>query len=132
MLSAFLAQTLYAVGRFDDAERRALVAVDAVDDDVARYAGMAVLASVLARRGQLEEAERMSREAVAYFEGTEYSIDLAAVLMDLAEVLRLAGRPEEAVATLRDVLDRFEQREDIVSAAHARELIEELANGTKA
>ncbi len=132
LLSAFLAQSLYAVGRFDEAERRAQVAVDAVDDDLGRCAGMGVLARVLARRGRLEEAEHMAREAVAYFEGTEYSIDRTAVLMDLAEVLRLAGRPEEAVSTLRDALDLFEQREDRVSSAHAEELIEELANGSRA
>ena len=46
--------------------------------------------------------------------------------MDLAEVLRLAGRPDEAIATLREALGLFEQREDAVSAAHTRELIDQL------
>ncbi len=68
----------------------------------------------------------MARDAVAYFEGTEYSIDRTSVLMDLAEVLRLAGRPDEAIATLREALGLFEQREDVVSAAHTRELIDQL------
>jgi class 3 adenylate cyclase/predicted ATPase len=131
LLSAWLAQSLYAVGRFDDAEQRAQVAVDAVDDDLARCAGMGVLAMVLARRGRFEEGERMAREAVAYFEGREYSIDRTDVVMDLAEVLRLAGRHDEAIATVNEALVLFEQREDIVSAARARGLIEELANGTR-
>ena len=48
--------------------------------------------------------------------------------MDLAEVLRLAGRPDEAIATIREALGLFEQREDVVSAAHARVLIEDLTN----
>ena len=68
----------------------------------------------------------MAREAVAYFEQTDYSTDRTWVLLDLAEVLRLAGRPDEAIATLRDALGLFEQREDVVSAARAQALIEDL------
>jgi class 3 adenylate cyclase/tetratricopeptide (TPR) repeat protein len=127
LISAFLAQSLYAVGRFDDAERRAQVAVDANDDDLARCAGMGVLASVLARRGRFEEAEGMAREAVAYFEGTEYSIDRTDVLMALAEVLRLAGRPDEAVSTIHEAIDLYDRREDIVSADKARKIIDSLS-----
>ena len=129
LLAAWLAESLYALGRSDDAERRAQVAVDAVDDDFARCAGMGVLARVLAQRGRFDEAERMARDALAYFEGTEYSIDRTDVLMSLAEVLRLSGRPEEAIATTHEALGLFDQREDLVSAAHARELIQALANG---
>ncbi len=49
--SAWLAQSLYAVGRFDEAERRAQAAVDAVDDDLGRAAGQGALARVRARAG---------------------------------------------------------------------------------
>jgi tetratricopeptide (TPR) repeat protein len=125
--SAWLAQSLYAVGRFEDAERRAQVAVDA-DDDLSRCVGMGALARVRAQQGRADEAERMAREAVEYFARTDYSTDRTFVLMDLAEVLRVAGRPEEAVATIRDALGLFEQREDVVSAARARVLIEDLTN----
>ena len=126
--SAFLAQSLYALERFDEAEDRARVAVDAVDDDWARFTGMGVLARVLAQRGRLEEAERMAREAVTHFEGTELSIERTTVLMDLAEVLRLAGRTDEVVLTLRTALELFEQKGDVVSAARARVLIDDLTN----
>ena len=123
-----MAQSLYALERFDEAEDRAQVAVDAVDDDWARFTGMGVLARVLAQRGRLEEAERMAREAVTHFEGTKLSIERTTVLMDLAEVLRLAGRTDEAVLTLRTALELFEQKGDVVSAARARVLIEDLTN----
>ncbi len=126
--SAWLAQSLYAVGRFDEAEQRARVAVDAVDDDWARYTGMGVQARVLAQRGRLEEAEQMAREAVTHFEGTKLSIERTTVLMDLAEVLRLARRPREAVSTVNSALELFEQKGDVVSAAYAGRLIEELSN----
>jgi class 3 adenylate cyclase/tetratricopeptide (TPR) repeat protein len=125
--SAWLAQSLYAVGRFEEAERRAQVAVDA-DDDLPRFVGMGALARVRAQQGRVHEAERMASEAVAYFAGTDYSADRTGVLMDLAEVLRLAGRPDGSIATIREALGLFEQREDVVSAAHARELISELTN----
>ncbi len=126
LLSAWLARSLYELGRFDEAERRAQEAVDAVDDDHGRSAGLGMLARVRARQGRFEEAERMAREAVAYFAGTDYSTDRTWLLMDLVEVLRLAGRPDEAMTTLSEALALYEQREDAVSAAQARELIEEL------
>jgi tetratricopeptide (TPR) repeat protein len=130
LLLVFLAQSLCELGRFDEAEARARAAVDS-DSELARHAGMGVLARVLAHRGHFQEAEAMAREAVAHFEGTEFSADRTGVLLDLAEVCRLAGRPEEAVATLRQALELFDQREDIVSAARTRELIEELATNRK-
>jgi tetratricopeptide (TPR) repeat protein len=123
-----LAQSLYALGRFDEAERRAQVAVDAVDDDLGRCAGLGALARVKAQKGHVDEAERMAREAVAYFAHTDYSTDRTWVLMDLAEVLRLAGRPDEAIAIIREAIGLFEQREDAVSAARAKVLIEDVTN----
>jgi len=53
------------------------------------------------------------------------------VLLDLAEVLRLAARPEEAVVVLREALDLFERREDEVSAARTERLIEALVAGSE-
>jgi hypothetical protein len=68
----------------------------------------------------------MVREAVAWFEETDFSIDRTAVLLDLADVLRIADRTDEALSTLRHALDLFEMREDVVSAAHTRALIAEM------
>ena len=99
--SAWLAESLYAVGRFDEAERRRRWP-STRSTTFRRSAGMGALARVRARQGRFEEAEAMAREAVAYFAGTDYSTDRTWVLMDLAEVLRLAGRPDEAIATIRD------------------------------
>ncbi len=131
LLSAWLAQSLYALGRFEEAERRAQAAVDAVEDDLGRCVGLGALARVRARQGHMDEAERMAREAAAYFAGTDYSTDRTGVLLDLAEVLRLAARPEEAVVVLREALDLFEHREDEVSAARTERLIEALVAGSE-
>ena len=81
-------------------------------------------------RGGSRKRKRWRGKAVAYFAHTDYSTDRTWVLMDLAEVLRLAGRPDEAIATLREALGLFEQREDAVSAAHTRELIDQLGAST--
>ena len=124
--SAWLAQSLYAVGRFEEAERRAQAAVDAVDDALGRSAGLGALARVRAQQGRFDEAESMAREAASYLARTDYSTDRTWVILDLAEVLRLAGRPKEAVDAMHEALGLFEQREDAVSAARVRELIEAL------
>ena len=70
----------------------------------------------------------MAREAVAHFAGTKLSIEPTTVLMDLVEVLppgrtcrRSDRHPSSHPRSLR-------AREDVVSAAHARELIEDLTN----
>ncbi len=128
-LSAFLARSLYEMERFEDAQRRAEAAVEAVDDRRARGLGLGVLAKLWARQGRLEEAAGMAEEAVALFSGTEFSIFRPAVLMDRADVLRMAGRPHEAISVIQDALLLYEQREDVVSADHARRAIEELAAG---
>jgi tetratricopeptide (TPR) repeat protein len=124
--SAWLAESLVAVGRFEEAERRAQAAVDAVDDALGRSAGLGALARVRAHQGRFDEAESMAREAASYLARTDYSTDRTWVILDLAEVLRLAGRPKEAIEAMHEALGLFEQREDAVSAARVRELIESL------
>jgi hypothetical protein len=48
----------------------------------------------LARRGRLEGAEQLAREGVKVAANSEFVVLHADVLLDLAEVLELAGRPE--------------------------------------
>ena len=48
-------------------------------------------------------------------------------LMDLAEVLRVAGRGAEASPIVADALRRYERKEVLPAAARARALLEELA-----
>jgi len=47
-------------------------------------------------------------------------------LIDLAEVLRLAGHPAEAAEAARDALALFEAKGNTVSAALARATVQEL------
>ena len=87
----------------------------------------AARALALARLGRLEEAETFAREAVGYAEGTEFLDYHADALLVLAEVLRLAGRPEEAASALEEAVALYERKGNVVSAAKARALLEEVA-----
>jgi hypothetical protein len=40
--------------------------------------------------------------------------------MDLGEVLELSGRPTDAAASVREAIDLFERKGDMVSAAKAK------------
>jgi len=87
----------------------------------------AARALALARLGRLEEAETHAREAVGYVEGTQFFDYHAGALLVLAEVVRLAGRPAEAVAALEEAARLFDLKGNVVSAAKARTLLAELA-----
>ena len=57
-------------------------------------------AKILVRQGDGERAEALAREAVQLGEATDLLNTRADMLCDLADVLRLAGRPAEAVPAL--------------------------------
>jgi len=76
---------------------------------------------VWSHRGQHEEAERMAREAVAIAEGTDALIRQGDALCDLAEVLRSAGRLQEAVTILEQALERYERKRNLPMAAQIRQ-----------
>ena len=115
-----LAQAIYAQGRFTEAEqtsRRAetVGALDPSDRD-AQFRWRAVLGKTLARRGQLEEGEAMARAAATLIETTDWLNARAGVETDLAEILLLARRDEEAVAHLEEARRLYEEKENQVSA----------------
>ncbi|MEK6276091.1 MAG: adenylate/guanylate cyclase domain-containing protein [Actinomycetota bacterium] len=99
-----LAQVSYAQGSYDEAEELARQAEQAggADDFATRYLSLAVRAKVLARRGETAEAESLARAAVELIATSDSLLSQAEVMLDLAEVLELAGRPDEASAAARD------------------------------
>jgi DNA-binding SARP family transcriptional activator len=120
-----LGRTLYEQGRYREAESAVSAArSSASEDDFASQADWrAITAKVRARQGAFEEAERLAREAVFISEPTDY-LDLRATwLMDLAEVLTLGGRPQEARGPLGRALDLYERKGNLVMASRARELL---------
>jgi ATP/maltotriose-dependent transcriptional regulator MalT len=83
-------------------------------------------AVVAARRGDLDEAFRLSDDAEAIAAPTDCLIDQADVALDRAEILLLAGRPGEARASAADALERFDRKEYAIGIRRTREFLAAL------
>jgi DNA-binding SARP family transcriptional activator len=127
-VAAELADALYAQGRYDEAagwldvaEKRA-----ASDDVSAQWSWRRTRSKLLAREGTLREAEALAREAERIAARTDALSDHGAVLLDVAEVLRLADRPTEAAERIDEALVLFERKGNRVAAETSRALLSEL------
>jgi class 3 adenylate cyclase/tetratricopeptide (TPR) repeat protein len=127
-LSANLALALCLQGRFDEADPFIEESRDlASSEDVAsQWVWRTAKAMVLADRGELAEAERLAREAVDLASGGDALVDQAETLSVLARILVAAGRSDEAAALLRQAVDKYERKGDVVSASRARERLAAL------
>jgi DNA-binding SARP family transcriptional activator len=120
-----LPRAVYEQGRYEDA----FALLDAIDelpaptDSEWLIKRTGVPARLLARRGRFEEAERLAREGVAVAAGTEFVGLHADVLLDLAEVLRLAGRADEAAAATAEAVGLYERKGNAAAARSARVLV---------
>src|SRR4029453_11982511 len=98
--------------RFEEAQTYAEMAVRiAAEDDLAsQTAGRSARALVLAARGEFAEAERLAREAVDLYADAETPNPQGDAWMDLAKVLRTAGKSAEAAAAAREALGFYERK----------------------
>jgi class 3 adenylate cyclase/tetratricopeptide (TPR) repeat protein len=121
-----LARALIELGRDDEAEQwlergREHVSEERLPQILWRQAR----GKLLARRGELEEGERLAREAVAVAEETDMLNVHADALLGLADVLVLAGR--DARAELDEALALYERKGNLVMAERTRSRLAELA-----
>jgi ATP/maltotriose-dependent transcriptional regulator MalT len=120
--AAMLAHVAHAEG--DNERAEALVerarATAAVDDVLSQMLWRTALAKVEARRGRLDDAELLAREAVSIGAHTDYIATRADCLADLAELLRLAGKSDGASAALEQALALYGQKGNVVMAERAR------------
>ena len=126
--AGLLGQALYELERWDEADEwagRAAV-TGGSDDLLTQHLWRRVRAKVLARRGEYAEAERLAREAVAISETTDQLVVQGDVYADMAEVLQLGGRPQEAAAALRQALECYQRKGNIVSTQRAQARLAEL------
>ena len=124
-----LALAICAQGRFDEAETLSRqTEAQALDRDDVTGANVwrRVQARALSARGEHAEAVRLAREAEALFEGTDALIDHGEALLDLALVLREAGRLDDASSAATEALALYERKENVVEATRARAFLEEL------
>jgi hypothetical protein len=85
-----------------------------------------VRALVLARRGEVERADELMREAVEYIAPTDYSVLVVELGFVEADVARAVGRPEAERAGLERALAAAEKKGNVVAAARAHERLAEL------
>jgi tetratricopeptide (TPR) repeat protein len=130
-LAAFLAKALYEQGRFDEAWDWVHVSREAAtsDDYNAQGVGRSVEATLVAQRGEFDEAEAVAREAIDFVNRSDELDTQGHVYLGLVEVYRLAGRKEDAVAALEDAIALFERKGNIVMTERSRALRDELSTG---
>jgi class 3 adenylate cyclase/tetratricopeptide (TPR) repeat protein len=123
-----LARALYELDRLEEAEEWAGRAAElgASDDAATQMLWRQVQAKVLARRGDRAKAERLAREAVEVADATDMLNAQGYAYSDLAEVLRLAGRTDEARAALEHTLALHERKANLVMADRTRARLKEL------
>jgi hypothetical protein len=121
-----LAEALYVLGRLDDAEYWAAVAEQhtAPDDLSARFLSRSVRAKIAARRGAIDDAEKLAREAVQMSELSDGLNRRAKLQLDLAEVLRIADRSREAADAAGNALLLYEAKGNHVGAKRVRALLQ--------
>jgi tetratricopeptide (TPR) repeat protein len=124
-----LAEVLVEQGHAVEALRLTKVSESAahLDDVDAQLGWRCVRARLLARQGSIQEAEELARAAVELAEPTDWLEGQGHALMALAEVLRLAGRPQEAAEAIHQALRLYDQKGNLVSAAKARKALSKLA-----
>ena len=128
-IAGFLAQALCAEGRYEEAARfsRASEEAAASDDVFSQMLWRTSRARIRAQQGDLERAEALAREAVQLGERTDLLNTLADARFDLAEVLALAGRREEALVALEEAARLYERKGNLPALERARSVAEELA-----
>jgi len=127
-IGALLAEAVYAQGRLAEAQQLTDEAAEiAVNGDIdAHVRWRAIGAKLLARRGQFQAARKLADEALALIPASTWVALLAEMLMTKAEVLRLAGEPEEAGDCLRQALAIYTEHHAVPLAERARSALASL------
>jgi class 3 adenylate cyclase/tetratricopeptide (TPR) repeat protein len=95
----------------------------AEDDTVSHIMWRVARAPLIARSGDLAEAEALASRAIELARSTDAPIFLADALVELGSVLRLADRAEEARAAIDEAIALYAEKGDTVSTARARGVI---------
>jgi class 3 adenylate cyclase/tetratricopeptide (TPR) repeat protein len=125
-VGAFFARALFACGRYDEAERVTEVSAETAsnDDPITQAMWRGTRARIVAVTGRsATEAEQLARESVELAFQTDCVNMQADALVDLAETLRLLGRPGPAAEILEQAVELYERKGNIASAAAAQTLI---------
>jgi tetratricopeptide (TPR) repeat protein len=128
-VAGYLAHSFCAQERYAEAEEMARIArsTGAADDVITQMLWRGARAKVVAHAGNFAEAERLAREAVELGARTDFLDSYADALLDLVEVLRLAGMSAEMEPLIEEALVVYERKQHLVGVERARRLLTELA-----
>jgi hypothetical protein len=123
-----LGRSLCALGRHAEAEPLARQgrALGHEQDLATQTLWRQVQALVHVHRGEQAEAEAHARDAVAIIERTDGLNFQGDALCDLAEVLTVGGRSDEAAAALTQALDRYDRKRNLAMARQVRARLADL------
>jgi tetratricopeptide (TPR) repeat protein len=125
-VDGLLAQVLVTLGNLEEAAAFDRLAEELADpDDVSSQVfWRTARARGLVRSGDPVAAEALALGAVEMARATVDTSLLAGALVDLAEVLSVAGRENETEPPLREALALYERKGDVTSATRVRGLLE--------
>jgi tetratricopeptide (TPR) repeat protein len=119
------AEALHTLGRDDEAllltEEAERASIE--NDTDAQVHWRRMRAKILAQRGEVNDAVRLATEAANMARLSDDLDKRGRAVLDLAEVLWLAGRTQECNEAAREALDTFERKGNVVMAKAARDLL---------
>ena len=132
-LAHALATALYLQGRYADAEQltQECEAVSRPNDVHSQILWRSTRAKALARQNELDDGLRLAHEAVALAQDSDFLPAHADALADLAEVLRLAGRGDEARSALEEAIVLYDKKGNLLASAAARASLDSQAENKR-
>jgi ATP/maltotriose-dependent transcriptional regulator MalT len=97
-----------------------------VDDIESQALWRSIRAPIVARHGNIALAEELARTALQFVRRTEAHRLQADALTELASVLRIAGKADQASHVIREAIALYSSKGDVVSAARWRSWTGEL------
>jgi ATP/maltotriose-dependent transcriptional regulator MalT len=121
-MTALLSRLVRDQGRDDEALELSRAAEQATDEDDfdSQALWRATRAPIIARAGDLAAAETLARHAVDLVRRSEAPLLQADALAELAAVLKIAGRPDEARSAIEEAIALYGAKGNLVSAARYR------------
>jgi ATP/maltotriose-dependent transcriptional regulator MalT len=127
-VAVMLAQALFEQDKLDEAyELTEAAAAIAGEDDLECQAILrSVKAKILVRRGREQEATDLAREALTLLEPTDEIVGRVEVLLDLADVHRVAGDPNASAEALSAALALCRKKQMTVQTERLEAMLEAL------
>jgi tetratricopeptide (TPR) repeat protein len=129
-VAALLASTLCGESKYEEAEEfsRLSEAAARANDVLANVIWRSARARARAGLGDLEAAEALARDAVAFAERSDFLNVHGDALVTLAEILERTDRADGAAEALRGAVGLYEEKGNVVSAGNARMILERIVS----